>query len=253
MLMLNDHQIAPFRAKSLASFKLKLKMHLLETFPLIMERAEDSIQNNFVELAVNRAAEYGLHTVATVQVYTDHMIRLGAFWDIDPIYKSTSAHLVKENLNPIARMDLVHADTVSLSKKVFGPNQNTVYFFEAVARVVVWIDSVRVSKLSTKDISSLFKRLYPQKAEVIDEDAFFELVTRYKENVEQLDIASEPVKQLAIVAMWIGGIGFFDDPLLFFTNAFKKSPSSERDEIIESHLKDTIQFFIETEKANKAN
>lgn len=98
MLQIRQEQYDRFKEDALKRYKARLEDHLVECFPLPMGHAGAQGRAAVVDLAVARAAAHGLETVATVQVFADHILYLGAFWDEGPLLAPIAAPL--GNLRP---------------------------------------------------------------------------------------------------------------------------------------------------------
>lgn len=214
MLTMHETQFETFQCDSLTRFKYYLKSHLLTVFPIKMGIVNSEQQDKLVNLAIEKAAKHGLNTIATVQVYADQMLILGACWDEDPIYSTISDHLSNQSISAIARMDFVHADTLKWSTNVIADNTNPGYFTRALENANFICNSNLGTPVTSESILALFKQTYPQKFEHAAQASMQKLIEQTVDSTQRFGNTSKDDTYYALMATWLWGIGCFEDPLL---------------------------------------
>jgi hypothetical protein len=197
------------------------------------------------DLALRRAGTHGLTTVATVQVFADHMVYLGACWDEDPVLEPISAPLAEHDLSPIQRMDAVHAAARAWMIQTRGGLPNAPLLFEAAARAHAWLQW----RNSDTDLRDLLPRIAPEKALVAAADALDRFITASQARAQAHGLPPGRGSDAAVVAAWLGGVGVLDDPL-YHRGALATAPgAAAREQMMIDLLRDALNKILASGRA----
>lgn len=214
MLTLRKDQYACFAAEELRHFKIELREHLVATFPLQTAPARPEALDAYVDLAVDQARETGIDTRASVQSFADHMVLLGAGFQVNPLYAGITEPLRDpELISPVQRMDLVYDRAWDYLDRTRGPDGRQL--IKAMGRLRAML-SLRGERWGDgiDDLLATLERIFPQKAAAHDRQTLIAFVEQTLRQAHADDFRQPPARTLYLSIAFLTGIGFFADPLV---------------------------------------
>jgi|GEM_PF-2799821 len=247
MLIIRKEQLQHLAIYEKISFKMRLKTHLKEFFPLQISLANDGALDQFIESGIEEAQSLGFDTEATVQSYTDHLILLGSHFCQNPLYTEISAPLFDSEIEDlIQRHDILYDRAWEYLDRTRGPDAGNLLRASAKLLKVLPRRSETTST-NPSDLVETLKAIYPEKYAAHTRDT---LVSFCIESLRraQLDKFEQPAAQaLYVILAFLAGIGFYHDPLIMNTVSGQTAVLSEQADASEQSrfLTESAELYLD--------
>lgn len=225
--------MARFASAAEQSYKDSMLPHAEAYFPTVYDACGAGGMAVCIDHAVGRARAAGFHGKASVRTWFDMAMLLGADFDSDPLLAHLHPHLdwdaARERLaardpdrpeglvgggdepDPIDMLDALHADAWVWIDSTAGDNYGNLY--RALARFGALLAREDVSLPDDpKGLIKAFARIFPEKAEAVDDAAMKVFLTAAAIRAAADGFAPGDGRAIYILRCFVGGIGAFRDP-----------------------------------------
>jgi hypothetical protein len=193
-------------------FETYMVAHLRDFSPLHSKSLGEAGIRRLIQAGVQRALAHGFSHRASVKLYIETMILLGADFDTDPQYPGAKAALDEPMPAEMDRADCLHAWLTDLLDKVGGPDRR--FAKEALRRARdIPFQPIPVSSPNfMSEIIAQIKRTHPEKFGYVGEPAIRNLILRAQEEAQKYFVATDGGVCLFAGLMFAVGHGFVSDP-----------------------------------------
>jgi hypothetical protein len=214
MLVILKDQMQAFELIDPKSFEESMLEHVREYFPKIVEVAGEEKILVFNRRSHERAKEYGFATRHEVYLFIDFMVMLGSGFDADPQLPWAADILQDESIpDPTARIDQLYDTVIRYLDQVVG--KDGVFPVGPMRTLIDYPLGQLEQRLAAgleQGMLDEFKRICPQKYDLVSEDQFRKLITEGVELAGAYGFIRNREVGFLLILMYVFGHCFASDP-----------------------------------------
>ncbi len=214
MLIIRKKQLEKLSEYELDQYKVRLKMHLKEFFPLQTSLASDDVVNSFIELGLEQAQSFGFETEVTAQSFIDHTLLLGSDFCQNPLFTKISSSLFDTEIeNLIQRHDILYDRAWQYLDETRGPD--AAHLLRAAAKLKKSL--TELIKTAANDLHGhveALKIVYPEKYVAHSEETIKLFCIEGLRRAQSDNFEQASAQRLYVIIAFLTGIGFYEDPLV---------------------------------------
>ncbi|OTQ52721.1 hypothetical protein [Gilliamella apis] len=180
---------------------------------------------------VKKIKQQEINQRASVRFQIDLMIIFGTGFKTDPQYAWINQWLEQNaHYSQLEQADFLFEDCVDYLKAVYGENNINKYLADSKLDCFDLNHYVLTKENFDSDILIILQNIYPKKAELAGDNALQNLITQAK-HTASLEFSATYIDQYAyfIIASYLYGHQFYDDPFLPNITAIKNSDDTDFD------------------------
>lgn len=215
-MIIRDAQVKAMEAAAEDNYIGELMSHCREFAPGPVSAMTDEELRQAVTTGVGDAARSGFNLRGPVRFYIDLMLAFGSGFATDPQYPWTAEILEKdEEIGQMERAEELNEKTQEVFAGIFGENNQ--YSLKALEKMLERVKAGISFKREgfKQDMLLLLKEVYPEKFEVVGEEALKRLITdAIARGRDRYGFKAPRSMALVVVLMYAFGHRFDADPFL---------------------------------------
>lgn len=214
MIIINEKQMAGFKAAALTNFESEMVTHCSEFSPRLYTVLGEAQVRSVVHQALERAALYGFTHKGPVRLFIDMTLLFGSDFDTDPQYPWAQMVLIETGSIPqMKRAEHLHKKAADYIEKVNGADD--IYTFQALERIAAMTRNTAEfsSDAFVPQMREQVAQLYPEKAAYLGDTALERLCHNGMERAKDYGMTTGHSFAVMSTLMLAFGHGCADDPL----------------------------------------